>query len=484
MAELNDLLATRGLSTIASDFTNLISEPNLKLGAQAWTSGSSAGATPVFDATGVYWIVDDTNDILRILRPFGATIQPGTYVFYLDVSIEQISSSNDVAFVQFNPFINGTGFTFPTKNIKLGANQKIALAFTTAIAGDNFGVYFSFGTYGGFRTELDQLAVTPNIKLTIHTAQLVKLDAYGQSLLTSQGETKFGSTIDGLGAPYFPNPAPIAGNAKYAIRASAAAVADTALVADTATRITSGFSGKTIRPVGDSIAVDLSYQDDLASILGATVTPVGQGGITVGQHGGIANHGLYRKSWAEGTPLDTAAIIFLAGANDVILGYRWNNEAGGLPIGNVNDAYLTDAQLTSGTQPASFSQAYWTMLANFRRKFRRTPFFICTQMQYFGRYNSATPTVFMQTPGADIKADMIRQIAAKAGIPLIDLFNESQITLWTSGDYLLTEDAGNLRVHPTQAGGKRIAEVMAGRLRDISPLNYVNVDFGPTDLLA
>ncbi len=79
---------------------------------------------------------------------------------------------------------------------------------------------------------------------------------------------------------------------------------------------------------------------------------------------------------------------------------------------------------------------------------------------------------------------MIRQIASLWGIPVIDLWNESQISFWTKNIYLKNEDAGNLWVHHSFAGGKRIAEVVAGRLRDFDPRTYFGGDFGPTATFA
>ena len=62
-------------------------------------------------------------------------------------------------------------------------------------------------------------------------------------------------------------------------------------------------------------------------------------------------------------------------------------------------------------------------------------------------------------------AKAVKEVAGYLSVPYIDVFESCGVNQFNRYEYL--EDL----VHPTPEGGKAIAEVMIGRLKEISPIN-------------
>ena len=76
------------------------------------------------------------------------------------------------------------------------------------------------------------------------------------------------------------------------------------------------------------------------------------------------------------------------------------------------------------------------------------------------------------------KNEIHKEVADQFSIPLIDLWNNSGINIWTRGMYLLVEDSNNLMIHLNDKGFEVCADYIAKFIKDYAPLDLSGTSQG------
>ena len=470
--------------------TNLIPSPNLKLGEQGWARSQGTTEWGAYGLRVVQSVDGIEYNSVQMSSAQTMTLAAGhKYAFYADFDC---SASSDGLFVdgEFRPYVNTSTNTYSERRFGIGQNgiplrNRVVSTFTASASGSFQKAIFRFGTF--YRDAAGELSgAADSITYTFRTLMLVDLGSDTSNFMHNLYEDQLGIYFDRLGPHWYPTSSFFsrsadAGRAVYAERSEIAGRADSAALADATSYLTTPWYGKKVAFVGDSLVGQQKFQTYVRDALGITTSFGGTSGHPIGPN---VSTGFFRKSFSDAIAADTDAIVILAGANDYI------TETATLisyPVGVYTDPYLTDAQLSAGTLPTTFCQAYNTMRMNIRKRFPNTRVMVCTQMQYFRAYPQGTTAGGWDDiydgnggnhSGSREKAQALREMASHWGDPLIDLWKEAGINYWNRRQFLQTEDGGQLWVHPNVAGGKRMAEVIIGRMRDIQPQVYVAGDFG------
>lgn len=474
---------------------NKLSGYDMLQGQQSWITNGGAW---VWGASGAVMTALNTNPAdtaatnasSRFYRVQPLTLLAGhKYAYCVDMDLLGYSGTagTDPLRRTFTPFINQSLTTFPEKVLNYGVATPVTvrtvfktvnpLAANETTGNPYFGSNYSRYTSGG------QLTYTFSEQITIRSLMIVDLGVAGDPFY-DMSEDDLADAIYNLGipkgTPWGTTTAPRNQRAMYAVnasRASHAVLADVATLANTATlanAVVNRYNGKRFFSYGDSLVSIGNWQNPLGAATGMAYTITGTAGGSIGN----PTNGGYKINSVAAipiSPIPDIGIIF-HGANDGITGYMPDGGSGGYPLGTPYDEPLTQVQQNAGVTPSTFCQAYNTMLYNIVMRFgQKTRLFLCTQHQYFNKYFTANAVI---TNGAEVKAQAIREIAKVWGFPLIDLWNDSGINLWNRSMYLNTEDGSNLWVHQNYAGGKRVAEVVYGRLQDVYPMTYLDTDFG------
>ncbi len=208
------------------------------------------------------------------------------------------------------------------------------------------------------------------------------------------------------------------------------------------------YKGKTGVCYGDSITQQFKWQPYVVTKLELTsFINRGVGGRLVAWNSGM-NMDSQISTLPDANTIDF--LTFMGGTND------WANN---VPIGNIND---TDNLSFYGALNL-VAQKLITKYPNKRIIFMTTP--------YGGLYASTTFTDsgYINTLGLTTQnyAKCVKDIAEKYGFPCIDVYSNAGWNRYNITNYI-TDDGGYL--HPNVAGGKRIAELVIGKLKEIEPI--------------
>lgn len=215
------------------------------------------------------------------------------------------------------------------------------------------------------------------------------------------------------------------------------------------------YKGKTIAALGDSITAngnDLGVSSSHSAwrqfvykilLLSAVVVNNGIGGTRVS---GSGENAMWQDARINAISIDSDVVLFNGGMND------WGGNAA------IGTADSTDTDTFMG----ALNVVAQKLLARFPAKR------IIWMTTTYGRNNNNNGD--LNTLGLTTRdyAKAIRTIAQKYGFPVIDLAAECG---WNEINYAtyLNEENG-VYIHPNRAGGKRIAEVIIGRLLQFQPV--------------
>lgn len=208
------------------------------------------------------------------------------------------------------------------------------------------------------------------------------------------------------------------------------------------------YKGKTIAALGDSITENGGTVADTHSgwrtyvynslILASPVVNNGIGGTRVS---GGGENAMWQDARINAISTDSDVVLFNGGMND------WGGNA---PIGTIDS-----------TDTDTFMGALNVVAQKLLTRFPNTRIFWMTTT--YGRNNNdVTPDLNGLNLTTRDYAEAIRTVAKKYGFPVIDLSAECGWNEINYADYLNAESG--IYIHPNRTGGKRIAEVIIGRL--------------------
>lgn len=216
------------------------------------------------------------------------------------------------------------------------------------------------------------------------------------------------------------------------------------------------YKGKKISALGDSITAngnDLGVESSHSAwrqfvyellLLASPVVNNGIGGTRVSGNG---ENAMWQDSRVNAIATDSDVVLFNGGMND------WGGNA---PLGT-EDSVDTD----------TFMGALNVLAVKLVTRFPDKRIFWMTTT--YGRNNNDdTPDVNTLNLTTWDYAEAIRTIAKKYGFPVIDLAAECGWNKVNYAGYLNAENG--VYIHPNRNGGKRIAEVIVGRLAQFQPV--------------
>lgn len=203
--------------------------------------------------------------------------------------------------------------------------------------------------------------------------------------------------------------------------------------------------GKNFVSFGHSIVAMQRWQQYVADYFGLKHTCCGQGGSPVAGESFTGDDGevkipMWKDERINAIPEDTDLILILCGLND----YETCKDN----MGNIND-----------TDTNTFYGAYNTMLSKLYTRCPDARIVIMNDL-----FRAIQPGINREVE--DNTRDAIRLISKKYNYPLIDSTEYGINDL----NYTVFYEA-NDPVHPSYVGGKRIADVVIGKLKTISPYN-------------
>lgn len=215
------------------------------------------------------------------------------------------------------------------------------------------------------------------------------------------------------------------------------------------------YKGKTISALGDSITAngnDLGISSTHSAwrqfvyeilLLSSVVVNNGIGGTRVS---GDGENAMWKDSRINAISLSSDVVLFNGGMND------WGGNA---EIGTANS-----------TNTNTFMGALNVVAQKLLTRFPSTRIFWMTTT--YGRNNNNNGD--LNTLGLTTRdyAESIRTIAKKYGFPVIDLAADCGWNEYNYTTYINAESG--VYIHPNRAGGKRIAEVIVGRLSQFQPV--------------
>lgn len=221
------------------------------------------------------------------------------------------------------------------------------------------------------------------------------------------------------------------------------------------------YRGKYILTYGDSIVEQKKWQDYVKNYFGCTaVYNNGIGGTCVANNGKTATlwNGQVINGWMCGDDrIDlarrnyglTQAVILLGGHNDF---------ASNIPLGDLDS--LDDTK---------FKSAYALMIKKMIGIFPNAKIFAMTPAN--SRLSSNVTNMDTEVKNSlgltmSDYADAVKEVCSVYGIPVIDIFGESGMSVMNGSKYVTDV------VHPNDDGGKLIANVVINRLKSCEPIDF------------
>jgi len=226
------------------------------------------------------------------------------------------------------------------------------------------------------------------------------------------------------------------------------------------------WANKKFTSYGDSVTSQATFQTYPITHLSLVHTKLGVGGRRIS-----GSSGMVTQANVDTIGTDCQLLHVLGGTNDwannVTIGSATStNEAEFYGALNVMAERLVrrlpTCRIVFGTIPNSamgLPRSGWT--ANVFQADGSTPVTTAGNSTGFALNHGSGSTT-------EAYSDAIRTVADKHGFPVIDYAKESGINKFNLTNFM--SDDGSL-IHPNTAGGRRIGEVLTGRLRDIAPTN-------------
>ncbi|TVP71052.1 MAG: SGNH/GDSL hydrolase family protein [Rhodobacteraceae bacterium] len=207
-----------------------------------------------------------------------------------------------------------------------------------------------------------------------------------------------------------------------------------------------GWQGKTVAFYGDSLTSQRLWIIPSIARLGIIESHHGTGGARVS--GNFAS-ALHQQANIDAIPTGVDAVMFLGGTND------WMNNA---VIGTIDD-----------TDPlATFYGALNTIANRLKARFPTQPIFWGTPpLSQAGLPRSGFTDPFTNTQGTiDAYGDAIRAVARRESFPVVDFYRDAGFHSASLATLMKVEAS---LVHPSNAGGARMASVLIGRMAALDP---------------
>lgn len=221
------------------------------------------------------------------------------------------------------------------------------------------------------------------------------------------------------------------------------------IVQEGGTASASNWADKKWTSYGDSVTAQQEWQPFVVSELSLVHTVLGVGGRQIAGTSGMAT-----QAGVDTIATDQELLTVMGGVND------W---AQSRALGSVDS---TDIEEFYGALNI-MAERLTTRLPNCRIVMMTPNYceFIDGNWQTRGGWTSGVLNA--QGLGTRDYAEAIRVAAKRWGFPVVDVSAEEGVNSVNIDPY--RKDDGN-HIHPNEAGGKRIAEVLIGRLRDLEPI--------------
>ena len=195
--------------------------------------------------------------------------------------------------------------------------------------------------------------------------------------------------------------------------------------------------GRKIAVLGDSITELNGFQQYLEELTGATVYSYGRSGTTVS---GYDPSTFVNRVTTIKEEVDL--IIIFGGTNDYHVG---------IPLGTISDNAST----------ATFYSSLKLLINRFGDKHPGVDLMFITPLQRVFPAQGGTDGLNVNGDTLEQYAAAILEVCADAGLPVLDLYHNSAITVETADEYLYDG------IHPNDAGFRVLAEEMAGFLANL-----------------
>ncbi len=212
---------------------------------------------------------------------------------------------------------------------------------------------------------------------------------------------------------------------------------------------TSGWKNRRWATLGDSITYQQTWQGYVVSKFGLLFTNFGIGGTKVSGSIGDVN-AMCQDTRINAIPTDIDLISVMGGTND------W---AQSVALGDVNTS-----------DPTTFYGALNTMVSKLMTRFadKRIMLFTTPYGEMPARITDGNNWINAKTNNQGLTtydyAEAVRVIAKKWGLPCVDVFHDAGFN--TANLTIFMQSDGNY-IHPNTEGGKRIAEVVIGKLSQL-----------------
>lgn len=209
----------------------------------------------------------------------------------------------------------------------------------------------------------------------------------------------------------------------------------------------SAWASKTLGCLGDSLTQQANFLSPAATAIGVFIANYGSGGTRVTGSGTTA---MCNDARINAIPTTVDAVHFLGGTND------WANE---VALGASTSADVLE-----------FYGALNVLAQKLAARFPTKPIFWATvPLSAMTLPRLSFSDTYTNGLGLTIRDynDAVWTVAQRWGFAVIDYGREAGFNQETLATYMTND--GNL-IHPNSAGGKRMASVMVGRLRDLEPI--------------
>ena len=496
-----------------------------------WQLPNAGSGTAAFTSDGIRvleTVVSTNSNQYRLNANITANrpnvLQNHRYVFYIDLEVNTPTPEMDT--FSAGAFLLSTTPLIESENrYKVNQRHFICLPFDVTVDTYETGLgrvpYFDIDV---FRDADGQQLGDYEIDILIRSFRIIDLGVEGDEFYDAD-PAYLGETISKIEPYWFGlseaqlKYSNYANKSTYSERAESAVLADVSTTALKADNTTSGYEGKRLITVGHSLVSQQGWQTPLINELGMVAYAMrGTAGGTLQPNTVDGTLGMYSRDYVQSvitssanqnldlgvstiglSAFESSAIILWTGANDNIgtsgltLPLRRDGFDRIMTIAEQDEwdarvinspATWIGAPLTTGFEP-TYKSTYMTMVKNMidglvdssglaikdRPEYR---IFMVREPQAFHEFDGTLDYPLFHFE----KNEVHKEVADYFSIPLIDLWANSGINIWTRGTFLNIESGGDLMIHLNDKGYRVVADYIAKVMRQHPPLDYTGTVFG------